>query len=129
MSRIHSGAGPPDPASEGLSTAGFGAALLHLAILALIVALILGTREGDWRAHWTLMLALDFPVSLGVLPVTWLVPAGERGALHDLSNFWWPLAYHGVVGTWWWYVVGWAGARKVSGAVQRRMAKRKGEGE
>jgi hypothetical protein len=102
------------------SPAGLAAALLHLALLGLTVALILGTREGDWRSWWMLFLALDFPVSLGVLPVTWLVPAAPTGPLRDLPNFWWPLAYHGAVGTWWWYIVGWALARKVRAAMHRQ---------
>jgi hypothetical protein len=121
----------PEPAllPARLSRAGLAAALLHLALLGLTVALILDTREGDWRSWWMLFLALDFPVSLGVLPVTWLVPASGRGPLHDLSNFWWPLAYHGVVGTWWWYVVGWAAARRIAAALGRRNDERKGEEE
>ena len=118
----------PPPSKRKLSAAGVGAALLHLAILGLIAALILTTRRGDWRSWWTLMLALDFPVSLGVFPVTWLVPAAHRGPLHDLSNFWWPLAYHGVVGTWWWYVVGWAAGRKLAPALRGRSENRRGDG-
>jgi hypothetical protein len=110
------------------SRAGLIAALAHLVLLGATVALILGT-SGDWRSHWVLFLALDFPVSLGVMPVTWLVPADARGPLHDLSNFWWPLAYHGVVGTWWWYVVGWAAARKASAAWQRRAGRGDGGSE
>ena len=127
--RQHACLGPTPVQLTDLSRAGIGAALLHLALLALTVTLILGTREGDWRAWWTLFLALDFPVSLGVFPVTWLVPASQRGPLHDLSNFWWPLAYHGVVGTWWWYVVGWAAARRIALAMERRNDDRTGGGE
>ena len=112
-----------------LSREGIGAAVLHLALLGFTVTLILGTSAGDWRAWWMLFLALDFPVSLGVLPVTWLVPASDQGPLRDLSNFWWPLAYHGVVGTWWWYVVGWAAARKVAAALGRNVDADKREGE
>lgn len=98
---------------RGTSVSGAAAAALHLALLGIAVASILGTSEGDWRAHWIWFLALDFPVSLGVLPVAWLVPAAGHTPLSDFSNFWWPLAYHGVVGTWWWYVVGWAIARRL----------------
>jgi len=111
------------------SRAGLAAALAHLLILGATVALILGTASGDWRSHWVLFLALDFPVSLGVMPVAWLAPADASGPLHDFSNFWWPLAYHVVVGTWWWYVVGWAAARKVAAAWQRRRGPRTGGGE
>jgi hypothetical protein len=118
---------PPPPSTlRKLSPAGIAAALLHLALLSLTVAFILGTVSGDWRSYWILFLALDFPVSLGVFPVSWLVPGSERGPLSDVSNFWWPLAYHGVVGTWWWYVVGWAIARRIAGA--RRSATEEGRG-
>jgi len=41
-----------------------------------------------------------------VVPLVWLFPAAPGGPLHDVPNFWWPLAYHGTVGTWWWYIVG-----------------------
>jgi hypothetical protein len=118
---------PPDRSRmRRLSPAGVAAALLHVALLALTVALILGTRSGDWRSYWILFLALDFPVSLGVIPVSGLVPRSEAGPLSDVSNFWWPLAYHGVVGTWWWYVVGWAIARRIAGP--RESATDKGRG-
>src|SRR5262245_38412359 len=89
-----------------LSRAGLAGALLHLLILGVTVAAILSGREPNWPGYWIAFLALDFPVSLGVMPVTWLVPASGGGPLRDVSNFWWPLAYHGVVGTAWWYIVG-----------------------
>ena len=50
----------------------------------------------------------------GVVPVSWISPASPAGPLHDLANFWWPLVYHGTIGTVWWYVVGaYIGARFV----------------
>jgi len=97
-----------------LSRAGLAAALLHLILLGGTVALILASAAGSWTQHWFIFLALDFPVSLGVIPVAWLVPQSPEGPLSDLSNFWWPLAYHGVVGTGWWYIVGWAIGRKLA---------------
>lgn len=95
------------------SSIGLAAALLHLVILGYTVALILGASGQDWTRYWVIFLALDFPVSLGVFPVAWLVPPAGGGALRDLTNFWWPLLYHGLVGTGWWYIVGWAIERKV----------------
>jgi hypothetical protein len=95
------------------SVGGAIAAVLHLGVLGVTIAWIFAAGDADWRGYWMLFLALDFPVSLGVFPVSWLVPAAPAGPLADLSNFWWPLAYHGVVGTWWWYVVGWAIERKL----------------
>jgi hypothetical protein len=35
-----------------------------------------------------------------------MFPTSTAGALSDFPNFWWPLAFHGLVGTWWWYVIG-----------------------
>ena len=95
------------------SSFGLAAAFLHLALLGFTVALILGAIDSHWPRYWFIFLALDFPVSLGVIPVNWLVPPSGSGPLHDLTNFWWPLLYHGIVGTGWWYVVGWAIERKV----------------
>ena len=95
-----------------LSRVGLAAALLHLVLLGVTVALILDNGEGSWTQYWFIFLALDFPVSLGVIPVAWLVPQSPEGPLSDLSNFWWPLAYHSIVGSGWWYIVGWAIVRK-----------------
>jgi len=66
----------------------------------------LSAGDAQWTAYWIKFLALDFPVSIGVAPLAWLFPASSMGPLHDFPNFWWPLAYHGTVGTLWWYVVG-----------------------
>jgi hypothetical protein len=96
-----------------LSYFGVAGALLHLLILGYTVHLVLARTTPDWPLYWMLFLALDFPVSLGVLPVAWLVPPSGRGALSDFTNFWWPLAYHGLVGTAWWYIVGLAIERRV----------------
>lgn len=87
--------------------------VVHLLLLAVTVTLILGSGDGPWAQHWFIFLALDFPVSLGVIPVAWVVPESPAGPLSDLSNFWWPLAYHAIVGSGWWYIVGWALARRL----------------
>jgi hypothetical protein len=92
---------------------GLAGVLLHLLILGYTVYLVLSRGAPDWPVYWMLFLALDFPVSLGVMPVTWLVPPSGGGPLSDFTNFWWPLAFHGIVGTAWWYVVGLAIERKV----------------
>jgi hypothetical protein len=102
------------------SRAGLAGALLHLFVVGAVVTLILAGHDPGWPKHWLIMLALDFPVSLGVMPVTWLVPAAKAGPLSDISNFWWPLVYHGAVGTLWWYIVGWAIGRKVTALLARR---------
>ena len=104
-----------------LSFGGFAAAALHLTILGYTVWLILDGSNPKWPGYWMIFLALDFPVSLGVMPVTWLVPRAVSGPLDDLTNFWWPLAYHGVIGSAWWYIVGWA--------IERRVWRRRGAGD
>jgi hypothetical protein len=91
-----------------LSAAGTIMAVIHVALLALTVALIVVGSEPEWPMYWTIFLALDFPVSLAVVPLAWLVPPSPAGPLSDFANFWWPLAVHGVIGTAWWYVVGMA---------------------
>jgi hypothetical protein len=96
-----------------LSYFGLAGGLLHLLILGYTIHLVLSRSAPDWPMYWMLFLALDFPVSLGVLPVAWLVPPSGGGPLSDFSNFWWPLAYHGIVGTAWWYIVGLAIERRV----------------
>lgn len=85
---------------------GLAAAVFHLLLLGNTVRVILRTGGESWTQHWVIFLALDFPVSLGVMPVTWLVPPAPLGPLSDLTNFWWPLCYHALVGTVWWYIVG-----------------------
>ena len=92
---------------------GLAGGLLHLLILGYTVDLVLSRSAPDWPMYWMLFLALDFPVSLGVLPVSWLVPPTGAGPLSDFANFWWPLTFHGVVGTAWWYVVGLAIERRL----------------
>jgi hypothetical protein len=91
---------------RGQTRAGLLAAALHLVLLAFTVLEILNAGEAPWTGYWIKFLALDFPVSIGVIPLAWLFPASERGPLHDFPNFWWPLAYHSSIGTLWWYVAG-----------------------
>ena len=101
------------PVMLRFSRYGLAAVMLHLVILGCTVWLILGGNNPKWPIYWMIFLALDFPVSLGVMPVTWLVPGSVSGPLDDLTNFWWPLAYHSVIGSAWWYIVGWAIERRV----------------
>jgi hypothetical protein len=89
-----------------VSIAGTAAAAVHLALLAYTVAQTLSASEAHWPVYWIKFLALDFPLSLGVAPLAWIFPPAPGGPLRDLANFWWPLAYHGTIGTFWWYVVG-----------------------
>jgi hypothetical protein len=89
-----------------LSYAGLVMAVMHLVILAYTIAQIVGAGATDWPIYWTIFLALDFPVSLAVVPLAWIFPASHAGPLADFANFWWPLGIHGLFGTLWWYIVG-----------------------
>jgi hypothetical protein len=89
-----------------ISVVGTAAAASHLLLLAYTIVQTLSTHDNQWTIYWIKFLALDFPLSLGVVPLAWMFPAAAGGPLHDLANFWWPLAYHGTIGTAWWYVVG-----------------------
>ena len=71
-----------------------------------IGGLIMAAGASDWTVYWRMFLALDFPVSLAVVPLTWIFPPSPAGPFSDFANFWWPLTVHGLLGTLWWYVVG-----------------------
>ncbi len=89
-----------------ISIAGTIAASVHVLLLGLTVVQTLSANDAHWPVYWIKFLALDFPLSLGVAPLAWIFPPAPGGPLHDLANFWWPLGYHGVIGTFWWYIVG-----------------------
>ena len=97
-----------------LSIAGLCAALAHLALLGWTIAQSLQATDARWPEYWIKFLALDFPLSLGVAPLSWIFPPTPAGPLHDFANFWWPLGYHGVIGTGWWYIIGAYLARRFS---------------
>ncbi len=105
------------------SRAGAAFAAVHIALLAYTVWLILTGGEPNWPGYWIIFLAFDFPVSLGVMPVTWLVPPSSAGPLRDATNFWWPLLYHGIIGTAWWYIVGAFIGTKIQSALGTRSNK------
>ena len=98
-------------------------AVLHLTILAYTVHQIIAATTADWTTYWTTFLALDFPVSLTVIPLAWIFPASPHGPLADFANFWWPLAIHGLLGTAWWYIVGTSIGDRLSRFRERRRGK------
>ena len=61
---------------------------MHLAILGYTVALIVGAGQPDWPMYWTIFLALDFPVSLAVVPLAWIFPPSppDRCATSPISG-------------------------------------------
>jgi hypothetical protein len=104
-----------------ISVAGTIAASAHVLLLAYTTAQTLSADDTHWPVYWIKFLALDFPLSLGVVPLAWIFPADAAGPLHDFANFWWPLGYHGIVGTVWWYIVG----AYIAGRLARRRAIRR----
>ncbi len=105
------------------SVAGTVMAAVHLAILGYTVSLIVGADQPDWPMYWTTFLALDFPISLAVVPLAWIFPPSPTGPLHDFANFWWPLSMHGLLGTGWWYIVGTSIGDRLSRFRERRRGK------
>jgi len=97
-----------------ISIAGIVAASAHVLLLAYTIAQSLSASDTHWPVYWIKFLALDFPLSLGVVPLAWIFPGAAGGPLRDIANFWWPLAYHGTIGTAWWYIVGAYIARRVA---------------
>ncbi len=97
-----------------LSIAGTVAASAHLLLLAYTVEQTLSATDAHWPVYWIKFLAMDFPLSLGVAPLAWIFAPAPGGPLRDLTNFWWPLAYHGTIGTAWWYIVGAYIARSIA---------------
>ena len=81
-------------------------ALLHLALIAYIIFTILSGNESSWPMMWWVFNIVDFPVSLGIyifaLFALFDFPGGPS-PLKDISNFWVPAIYFGIVGTAWWY--------------------------
>jgi len=88
------------------SPAGLLMAAIHVAVLAHTLAQIIAAGAIDWTVYWRIFLGLDFPVSLAVVPLTWIFPPSSSGPFSDFANFWWPLTVHGLLGTLWWYIVG-----------------------
>ena len=89
-----------------LSISGLTMAAIHIALVVYTLAQIFAAGAADWTFYWRIFLALDFPVSLAVVPLTWISSPAAGGPLSDFANFWWPLVVHGVLGTLWWYIVG-----------------------
>jgi len=89
--------------------------LVFAAIHALAIFLVvLSVLNGGEVEIWFLFLLYDFPVSLGVLPLSEILDFpplgpladvnGNRILVNDTKNFWLPLLYFGVVGTMWWFI-------------------------
>ncbi|WP_376694010.1 hypothetical protein [Wenzhouxiangella sp. EGI_FJ10409] len=66
---------------------------------------------------WLFLVAIDFPVSVGWLILSNFIDgneilsrkdaSGTYSTLRDIDNFWFPALYFGVIGSAWWYFIGW----------------------
>ena len=81
-------------------------ASIHLALVGYIVFIILSGQESSWALLWWLFWVLDFPVCIGIYVFNLFSFPTGTSPLTDITNFWIPALYFGIVGTWWWYYVG-----------------------
>ena len=68
------------------SIGGLIMAAIHIAIVAYTLAQIIAAGAVDWTVYWRIFLALDFPVSLTVVPLTWIFPAVAHRAFLRLRK-------------------------------------------
>ncbi|QYJ78264.1 hypothetical protein [Shewanella acanthi] len=87
--------------------------VLHLSFV-IFMAYVIATSSDPVAVNaWLLFIPLDFPISLGMFPVSyifdgnWLLSSidenGNYNIFRDINNFWVPAIYTGIVGTAWWY--------------------------
>jgi hypothetical protein len=89
------------------SVAGLAAGA-HLLLLCVFLVATKGAIGGEERMLWALWLPIDFPASL-------LVGWGFENLPVAPSSFvrlrtWWPHLVHGLIGTAWWFCLGFAAA-------------------
>lgn len=86
---------------------------LHLLAVLALGALIAMSSDGNAVMGWLLFIGVDFPVSLGLVGLSylidgsaWLSPldaSDQYSIWRDINNFWLPALYNGLVGSLWWY--------------------------
>jgi hypothetical protein len=88
---------------------GLALAALHAGLVSYLVWCIFFAGEPDWPMYWTILLVVDFPLSLVAFPVSWSIQAlgiqasRPNARLLDLQNFLIPLFVLGLGGTLWWF--------------------------
>ena len=88
-------------------------AFIHLVSVFVIGYGILNSLDSDAGMLWLVYLLFDFPASLGIIPLSYLIDGteiiskvdaeGNYQRYRDIKNFWYPALYNGIVGTLWWY--------------------------
>ena len=88
-------------------------ALAHLYLVIYTINSILYNREPDWPMYWMLFTGIDFPFSLFLLPLSFLLDFLNLGVLvetfpsplNDVTNFWLPAFFFGILGTIWFFFI------------------------
>ena len=103
------------------SVAGFIFAALHLACVVVVASLIFAARGvvGEFVLLWTWFVVLDYPLGYLWEAVDQLVKSWpDVPFLPPLANNWQlflaPLIFFSVVGTIWWFCIGWVIGRMVT---------------
>ena len=89
--------------------------LIHLALVICLAISIATSSDLVAVNGWLLFLPIDFPISLGIFPIEYLVQSFELdiliskaspyNVLSDISNFWVPILYFGIIGSLWWFYI------------------------
>ncbi|QTL34072.1 hypothetical protein [Pseudoalteromonas viridis] len=85
----------------------------HFCFVIYIAYLIATSSDSAAVNAWLLFIPMDFPISLGLFPISYLLDGnillnprdsnGIHSIFRDINNFWLPAIYFGVVGSLWWY--------------------------
>jgi ABC-type glycerol-3-phosphate transport system permease component len=106
---------------------GFILAAIHLVVVGSLAAWILIASKHDRESplYWVYLLAIDFPVIFVMWPLSHMVDGWANvhwlpGLAGEWTNFLLPLICLSLVGTLWWYVIGWLIRRIMIRIFQRR---------
>ena len=76
----------------------------HFLAVSWLGLLIYESQDPSKYMGWILIFLLDFPVSLLLIPIQYLVGFIEISIPKvELVNYWAPLLHFGILGTLWWY--------------------------
>jgi hypothetical protein len=107
-----------------------GAAAIHIVVVVVFAIWIYtaNSHDGESPMYWLFLMLLDVPASLLLKPLGFIVDGASRvswlpGLAGDWPNFLYPLFFFAILGTLWWYCVGWVCGRgwEILRARSRRM--------
>jgi hypothetical protein len=94
------------------------AAAIHLLVVAVfaIWIYVANSHDGESPMYWLFLMFGDVPASLLLKPLGFIVDGWPRvswlpGLAGDWPNFLYPLFFFAIVGTLWWYCIGWVCGR------------------